>query len=200
MIPDITTRRYGRLRLAMTDSRLIRRMLVLGIVFALMMPTVAAHGANTFSFILRNETVQPGSAQVLQNDTLVFYNTAGHNRSVLVDVDGDGEEDFYCLVIEPYNSTGSSDECYLWLDPANWSVGDYEARVMSNGSLWKTISFTVQLDNHTEILPPDGFVFIPEASGAEKGDLESVLLSTAILLAGAAAFLRIVRNVKGDEE
>ncbi|MFL2493916.1 MAG: hypothetical protein ACJ0HH_04120 [Candidatus Thalassarchaeum sp.] len=183
----------------MTDSWLVSRVLVLGIVVALVMPTAAAHGANTFSFILRNETAQPGSAQVLQNDTLVFYNIAGHNRSVLVDVDGDGEDDFDC-VAGPYNSTGNSDECYLWLDPANWSVGDYEARVMSNGSLWNTISFTVQLDNHTEILPPDGFVFIPEASETEGGDLESVLLSTAVLLAGAAAFIRIVRNVEGDKE
>ena len=71
----------------MTESRLLSRTLVLFIVATFVMPTVAAHGANTFSFIMRSEVVQPNSAQVLQNDTLVFYNTADYNRSVLLDAD-----------------------------------------------------------------------------------------------------------------
>ena len=73
----------------MNDSRLVSRLLVLGIVVTLVMPTALAHGANTFSFIMRNETVQPGTAQVLQNDTLILYNTADYNRTVLLDVNDD---------------------------------------------------------------------------------------------------------------
>ena len=183
----------------MNESRLVGRVLVLGIVVALVMPTAAAHGANTFSFIMRNETVQPGTAQVTQNDTLVFYNTANHNRSVLLDVNGDGEEEFDCIA-GPSNSTGTSDECYLWLDPSNWSAGDYEIRIISNGTLWNTISINLQLDNHTEIMPPDDFVFEPEPRDTQKEGMERFFLTAAILLAGAAALLRISKNKNRDEE
>ena len=183
----------------MKDSRLVSRLLVLGIVVTLVMPTALAHGANTFSFIMRNETVQPGTAQVLQNDTLILYNTADYNRTVLLDVNDDGEEEFDCIA-GPSNSTGTSDECYLWLAPANWGAGNYEIRIISNGTLWNTISINVQLDNHTEIVPPDGFVFEPEPRETQKAGLEGLFLSAAVLLAGAATLLRISRKMKGDEE
>ena len=183
----------------MNESRLVIRVLVLGIVVTLVMPTALAHGANTVSFIMRNETVQPGTAQVLQNDTLILYNTADYNRTVLLDVNDDGEEEFDCIA-GPSNSTSTSDECYLWLDPANWSAGNYEIRIISNGTLWNTISINVQLDNHTEIVPPDGFVFEPEPRETQKAGLEGLFLSAAVLLAGAATLLRISRKMKGDEE
>ena len=183
----------------MTESRLISRTLVLCIVSTLVMPTVAAHGANTFSFIMRNEAVQPNSAQVLQNDTLVFYNTADYNRSVLLDVDGDGTEEFDCIA-GPSNSLNTSDECYLWLDPTNWGAGNYEIRIISNGTLWNTISINVQSDNHTETMPPDDFVFEPNQQEAEKEDLENFFLTAAILLASTAVLMRLSRNKNGVEE
>ena len=97
----------------------------------------------------------------------------------------------------PSNSSSTDDECYLWLEPANWGEGDYEVRIYSNGSLWHTIGLTVVLDNHTETLPPDGFVFGPDPS---EPDEEGSLLSTAVLLAGAAVFIWVIRNVKGGDE
>ncbi len=183
----------------MTESRLLSRTLVLCIVATLVMPNVAAHGADTFSFIMRSGSVQPESAQVVQNDTLVFHNTADYNRSVLLDSDGDGVEEFDCIA-GPFSSLNATDECYLWLDPVNWSAGNYEIRIISNGTLWNTISINVQLDNHTEILPPGGFVFEPEQQEAQKEGLEQFLLSAAIVLAGAAAFMRISRGKNGGEE
>ena len=183
----------------MTESRLLSRTLVLCIVATLVMPNALAHGADTYAFIMRNETVQPGTAQVVQNDTLVFYNTADYNRSVLLDVDGDGTEEFDCIA-GPSNSLNTSDECYLWLDPVNWSAGNYEIRIISNGTVWNTISINVQLDNHTEILPPGGFVFEPEKRESQKEGLEQFFLSAAIVLAGAAAFMRISRGKNGGEE
>jgi hypothetical protein len=86
------------------------------------------------------------------------------------------------------------------LEPSNWSEGDYEVRIYSNGSLWQIIDVTVVLDNHTETLPPDGFVFGPDPGEPEEDDVTSMLLSAAVLLAGAAAFVWVIRNVKGDEE
>ena len=60
------------------------------LAIVLLMPIAAAHGANTYSFIMRSQAIQPESAQVTQNDTLIFHNTAEHNRSLLVDLDADG--------------------------------------------------------------------------------------------------------------
>ena len=37
---------------------------------------VAAHGANSYAIIVRNESVMPESADLIVNDTLVLYNTA----------------------------------------------------------------------------------------------------------------------------
>ena len=93
------------------------------LVVTLLMPTAVAHGANTFSFIMRNQSIQPDTAQVLQNDTLIFVNTADYDRNVLIDADGDGVEEMNC-VAGPSNSSSTDDECYLWLDPVNWTQGE----------------------------------------------------------------------------
>ena len=49
----------------------VRIALVMAAVL-LMAPTASAHGANTFAFIMRNNSVQPDEASVEQNDTLIF--------------------------------------------------------------------------------------------------------------------------------
>lgn len=166
------------------------------LVLTLLMPTAAAHGANTFSFIMRNESIQPDTAQVIQNDTLIFYNTAEHNRTVLIDMDGDGLDDVNCEA-GPSDSSSMEDECWVWLDPSIWEAGVYEVKLMENGTLWHTVGLTIVLDNHTETLPPDGFVFGPDPSEPNE---EGALLSAAALLAGAAVFIWVIRNVKeGDE-
>jgi hypothetical protein len=166
------------------------------LALTLLMPAAAAHGANTFSFIMRNQSVDPSSAQVIQNDTLIFYNTADHNRTVLIDIDGDGLDDVDCEA-GPSDSSSTEDECWVWLDPSIWGGGVYEAKLMENGALWHTVEFTIVLDNHTETLPPDGFVFGPDPSEPNE---ESTLLSAAALIAGAAVFIWVIRNVKeGDE-
>ena len=166
------------------------------LVLTLLMPTAAAHGANTFSFIMRNELIQPDTAQVIQNDTLIFYNTADHNRTVLIDIDGDGLDDVDCEA-GPSDSSSTEDECWVWLDPSIWGGGAYAAKLMENGTLWHTVELTIVLDNHTETLPPDGFVFGPDPSEPNE---ESTLLSAAVLIAGAAVFIWVIRNVKeGDE-
>ena len=54
------------------------------------MPLAAAHGANDFAIILRSSSMQPNEAEVLQNDSVTFYNVADVNRTIRVDLDGDG--------------------------------------------------------------------------------------------------------------
>ncbi len=177
----------------MTDTRFISRALVLCIVVVLVSPSAAAHGANTFSFIMRSESVNPESAQVLQNDTLIFYNVVDYERNISLEGPY-GEE----VCTAGPSSPGTEDECRFWLDPEKYGPETYGIQIFSNGSWWKEVVVTVVLDNHTEVLPPDGFVFEPEPNESE--DLGRFFLSAAVLLAGAAALMRISRDKKGDEE
>ena len=177
----------------MTDPRFISRALVLCIVVVLVTPSVAAHGANTFSFIMRSESVNPESAQVLQNDTLIFYNVVDYERNISLEGPY-GEE----VCTAGPSSPGIEDECRFWLDPEKYGPETYGIQIFSNGSWWKEVVVTVVLDNHTEVLPPDAFVFEPEPNESE--DLGRFFLSAAVLLAGAAALMRISRDKKGDEE
>jgi len=177
----------------MTDTRFISRALVLCIVVVLVSPSAAAHGANTFSFIMRSESVDPESAQVLQNDTLIFYNVVDYERNISLEGPY-GEE----VCTAGPSSPGIEDECRFWLDPEKYGPETYGIQIFSNGSWWKEVVVTVVLDNHTEVLPPDGFVFEPEPNESE--DLGRFFLSAAVLLAGAAALMRISRDKKGDEE
>ena len=175
------------------------------LVLTLLMPTAAAHGANTFSFIMRSESVQPESAQVLQNDTLIFHNVVDYERNISLEGPY-GEE----VCTAGPSSPGTEDECRFWLDPEKYGPETYGIQIFSNGSWWKEVVVTIVLDNHTETLPPDGFVFGPDPD--ESGDTSwklpylhrvvfwDELLSVAVLLAGAAAFVWVIRNVKGDEE
>ncbi|GIT41238.1 MAG: hypothetical protein Ct9H300mP10_02480 [Methanobacteriota archaeon] len=114
----------------------------------------------------------------------------------MIDADGDGVEEMNCIA-GPSNSSSTDDECYLWLDPANWTQGEYEVRIHSNGSLWQTISLTVVLTT-TRRPCRQKASHSARTRGAEEDD-SSVLLSAAVLMAGAAAFVWVVRNVKGDE-
>jgi len=177
----------------MTDPRFISRVLVLCIVVVLVSPSAAAHGANTFSFIMRSESVNPESAQVLQNDTLIFYNVVDYERNISLEGPY-GEE----VCTAGPSSPGIEDECRFWLDPEKYGPETYGIQIFSNGSWWKEVVVTVVLDNHTEVLPPDGFVFEPEPNESE--DLGRFFLSAAVLLAGAAALMRISRDKKEDEE
>ena len=132
--------------------------------------------------------MDPETAQVLQNDTLIFYNVVDYERNISLEGPY-GEE--LC-------TAGPSDECRFWLDPEKYGPETYGIQIFSNGSWWKEVVVTVVLDNHTEVLPPDGFVFEPEPNESE--DLGRFFLSAAVLLAGAAALMRISKDKKGDEE
>ena len=68
------------------------RVLVVALLLSsLVIPMVSAHGANDFSIIMRGSSIQPGVAEVMQNDSVTFYNVADANRTIRVDLDGDGE-------------------------------------------------------------------------------------------------------------
>ena len=142
------------------------------IVIIMLMPTAVGHGANSYSFIMRNQSLQPSEAQVLDNSTIIFYNAAENNRTILIDSNRDGETDISCEV-GPSNTSSSSDECSFWLEPGIWESGEYEVKIMSNGTLWNTLSLVISLDNHTEassldLAAPSDYSFNNEQTDEEN--------------------------------
>ena len=152
------------------------------IVLSLFIPFVGAHGANDFAIILRGSSMQPNQADIMQNDSLVFFNTADENRTIRVDLDGDGVYDQRCET-EPSNSSSIRDQCSFWIDPSIWLPGNYEFDVFSNDSLWKTLEVLVVHDLHQETGPPSDYSFNsePQPGEADADSIENGLKSLALV-------------------
>lgn len=165
----------------------------------LMAPTASAHGANTFAFIMRNNSVQPDEASVQQNDTLIFYNVVDRNRTLNFTTEGkNGTIEWECET-GPSNSLTNDDECRVWLNPEYYKPTILEIQIFNNGSIWRIVNVTVQLDNHTENGPPDGGFSLP-GGGQEPSEssddvgFENFLLIGAIVSFVAAASIWVMRN------
>ena len=171
------------------------------LVTLLLAPSVTAHGADTFSFIMRNSSIQPEQATVQQNDTLVFYNVGNQSRVLTIDLDGDGVNEWSCDIAAS-NSSSVDDECRLWLNPENWTSQDLTVIVSQDGQEWGSIGLGIMNDNHTENLPPSGYNQSGgnQQSGEEEGDDRTLLMGGAALSFTAAAIIWINRRGKEEEE
>ena len=133
--------------------------LIIAILFLpIVSPIAFAHGANDFSIIMRGNSIEPKGAEILQNDTLTFHNTADHNRTIKVDLDGDGIYDRRCDT-EPKNSSSIRDQCTFAIDASIWGAGTYVLRIYDNGTIWEELNLTVVHDFHEELGPPIGYTF-----------------------------------------
>ena len=171
------------------------------IAASLFTPLVAAHGANDFAIILRSSSMQPNEAEVLQNDSVTFYNVADVNRTIRVDLDGDGVYDQRCETA-PHNSSSVKDECSFMIYAENWIAGYYLLDVFSNDTLWGTLNLTVIHDYHEELGPPSGYIFNNGTSKDEleqgSGGIEDSLRNLAIFLLTCSALVWLARR-NGDE-
>ena len=122
---------------------------------------VAAHGANSYAIIVRTTSVQPESADLLVNDTLVLYNTVTWNRSAGIDVNADGVDDYVCEMTGK-NASSSTDECQFTFEKGTWSPGGYVVTVYQNGSSWQDVVVDLLPDNHTEGSAPGPYVLLPD--------------------------------------
>ena len=66
----------------------------------------------------------------------------------------------------------------------------YELDIFSNGSLWKTLSFTLIEDVHNESGPPSGYSF-GEVDETQNNDEEGGVLSNVFLLFGVLGILGV---------
>ena len=174
-----------------------RALLVALLLSATLVPMASAHGANDFSIIMRGSSIQPGVAEVMQNDSITFYNVAETNRTIRVDLDGDGEYDSRCET-EAANSSSIKDECSIILDWDNWPAGRYYVDIFENGTLWKTLSLIVTHDYHEEEGPPTGYSFNSgESEGDSTGTNDGLLAMTVMLI---LVFLVVVNRLMGVDE
>ena len=177
--------------------------IVVFVIILFINPVVDAHGANAFQFIMRNGSIQPDDAQVTQNDSIIFNNVVLNlERTIEMENPKNSTHNWSCTA-QPYNSTGNEDECQLWLDPLNWSAGNYQAFVYSNGSLWHTVNITIILDTHNETTP--NFVLPSGNSGNEDlntSESNMIFLWIGLVLFAAVAISRTVKKGRptGDEE
>ena len=201
MIQDTIILLFGQQKHLMNEVNLMRVRIALVLVAILLVaPTATAHGANTFAFIMRNNSVQPDQATVQQNDTLIFYNVVpDRNRTLSFSVEGNnGTVDWQCET-GPSNSTTTDDECRVWLDPAYYKPTILEIHIFNNGSLWHTVNVTILFDNHTESGPPDGGFTLPgggqePSESSDEIELQNIFLIGAIISFVVVACTWIMRN------
>ena len=172
----------------------MKRVLVVALLLsAFAMPMASAHGANDFSIIMRGSSIQPGVAEVMQNDSLTFYNVADTNRTIRVDLDNDGEYDRRCET-EAMNTSSIKDECSIILDWDNWPAGRYYVDIFENGTVWKTLSLIVTHDYHEEEGPPTGYSFNSDDSVEEdSAETNDGLIATSVML--ILVFLVVVNRL-----
>jgi hypothetical protein len=140
----------------MASSRVCVSLVVSIIALCIFAPTVSAHGANTFLVIARGTYLQPDTMEILQNDTVEIHNSAESNRTVRIDFDGDGlyngSNDVNC-------NLASGEYCALWLEPANWTEGQWTIEIIDENGSRMNASLTVQADLHGVNGNPIGYEF-----------------------------------------
>ncbi len=163
------------------------------IAISIAIPVVSAHGADSYSIIMRNTSIQPNQAEILQNDSLVFHNVVDANRTIRVDYDGDGEYDLRCET-ESSSTSSIRNKCDFWIDPVSWKAGEYEFVIFSNGTLWKTLNVTITDDEHADNGPPEGYQFNNEnnGTGIHQSGSGNIWESMAVLL-GIVSFILLMR-------
>ncbi len=197
MTRDLIIRHSGKIW-KKTEVKMRTIVLATIVAIATLTPFVSAHGANDYAIIMRNSGIEPYQADIIQNDSLIFYNVVDANRTIRVDIDGDGEFDQRCET-EPSNSSSIRDECSFWIDPLAWGAGGYEFSIFSEGLFWKTLNVTIAEDVHVESGPPAGFTFNMD-NGDE--DLQQTKSGSAwesvAVLAGIVSMVLILRLKNED--
>ncbi len=127
----------------------VESLLLGSLLLILLAAPVAADGGETYWVIIRESRVEPTQFSAELNQTVQFNNVADSNRTIRIDVDGDGQ------------TNGSADDgceavadghCEIRLDAANWSVGDHLVEVVENGIV--LFELNIDIDGHSHSIDP----------------------------------------------
>ena len=120
------------------EMRKVLGILLLFVVMALA-PLAAAHGPGTYWVILRDTSIQPEEAELLQNDTILFMATGSDNLTMrTTDIQG------RLILCE----MAKNDSCTIFLDHVNWSRGLYWIEFFDADNLRYAFNLTVLPDVH----------------------------------------------------
>ncbi len=130
--------RITSIRLCGVKMRKILGILLLFVVVT-SVPLAAAHGPGTYWVILRDTSIQPEEAKLLQNDTILFMATGSDNLTMrTTDIQG---RLIQCEMAK-------NDSCTTFLDHENWSRGLYMFEFFDADNLRYAFNLTVLPDAH----------------------------------------------------
>ena len=136
-------------------------------------PLASAHGANTIWIIARGTYLQPDTIDAIQNDSIEVHNSADLNRTVRVDFDGDG---LYNGTHDVVCNLNGSEYCSFWLDPQNWTAGQWEVEIIEENGTTMYATVYVKADIHV-MGNPIGYQFGIDDDEEIEVEAESTELS-----------------------
>lgn len=167
---------------------------------------VIADGGHETAVVVRETLMQPYSIEVSLNDTVLIQNVVDWNRTARLDADGDqqydGASDVDCLI-------EADSQCEIWLDPMNWTSGEYVFDISENGSTVFTLNMTIQIDSHPGEAgqigvdiggPLDNQTADPTEQKAGGSDKMLVAAIAGIAFAGFLFFAIRSRAISSEEE
>ena len=156
---------------------------------------VQAHSADTFTVVIKQSGLMPGSSQITYNDSVVWHNTDGRENithRIVFDFDGDGlfngTDDWDsgelvadCNTTTNENETGAANESecnvtfMVWFN-GTWGIGEYNYEdQLSDGTVLNGTIVVVE-DVHVEnsTAPDIGSTFgtFEDRKGSDEGAVE----------------------------
>ena len=156
---------------------------------------VQAHSADTFTVVIKQSGLMPGSSQITYNDSVVWHNTDGRENithRIVFDFDGDGlfngTDDWDsgelvadCNTTANENETGATNESecnvtfMVWFN-GTWGIGEYnyEDRLSDGTVLNGTIVVVEDVHVENSTAPDIGSTFgtFEDRKGSDEGAVE----------------------------
>ena len=156
---------------------------------------VQAHSADTFTVVIKQSGLMPGSSQITYNDSVVWHNTDGRENithRIVFDFDGDGlfngTDDWDsgelvadCNTTTNENETGAANESecnvtfMVWFN-GTWGIGEYnyEDRLSDGTVLNGTIVVVEDVHIENSTAPDIGSTFgtFEDRKNSDEGPVE----------------------------
>ena len=156
---------------------------------------VQAHSADTFTVVIKQSGLMPGSSQITYNDSVVWHNTDGRENithRIVFDFDGDGlfngTDDWDsgelvadCNTTANENETGATNESncnvtfMVWFN-GTWGIGEYnyEDRLSDGTVLNGTIVVVEDVHIENSTAPDIGSTFgtFEDRKNSDEGPVE----------------------------
>jgi len=147
--------------------------------------TAQAHTASTFTVLVQENGFSQNSPMIIQNDSIIWHNTddvSNLTHRLVYDHDGDG---LYNGTHDVVCNLNGSEYCSFWLDPQNWTAGQWQIEIIEENGTTMYASVTVKADIHV-MGNPIGYQFGIDDDEEIEVEAESTELSQNSLMLIAA--------------